>query len=179
VRRNVGGRHSSLEPPLWHRFASVWQVAVAGVLALALAIQVVPYGRAHTTPPVRAEPAWDRPETRPLVKRACYDCHSNETVWPWYTNVAPVSWRVQRHVEEGRTVLNFSEWDRPQEEAGESAETVQEGEMPPGDYLLLHPEARLSPAEREALIRGLTASLGQESGRDRRTPGTDEEREDD
>jgi hypothetical protein len=56
-----------------------------------LLIQLVPYGRAHANPPVVKEPAWDSPTTRALAKRACFDCHSNETVWPWYTNVAPVS----------------------------------------------------------------------------------------
>ena len=56
-----------------------------------LAIQLVPYGRTHTNPPVTAEPAWDSPQTRALAVRACFDCHSNETVWPWYTSIAPIS----------------------------------------------------------------------------------------
>jgi hypothetical protein len=123
-------------------------------------IQLVPYGRSHTNPPVTAEPTWDRPETRDLARRACFDCHSNETSWPWYANIAPASWLAQRHVTEGRRALNFSEWDRPQREAREAAESVREGEMPTRDYLLIHPEARLDPAERLTLIRGLSASLG-------------------
>jgi len=129
-------------------------------------IQLVPYGRAHANPPVQAEPKWDSPQTRELAKRACFDCHSNETVWPWYSNVAPMSWMIQKHVDEGRSKLNFSEWHRPQREAREAAETVQKGEMPEKSYLPLHPEAILSAQEKQALINGLNATLGS-SGRSR------------
>ena len=88
---------------------------IAALLMTALVVQVIPYGRDHTNPPVAAEPLWDSPQTRDLAVRACFDCHSNETEWPWYSNVAPISWLVQRDVEEGREELNFSEWDREQE----------------------------------------------------------------
>ncbi|HSP70698.1 MAG TPA: heme-binding domain-containing protein [Bryobacteraceae bacterium] len=131
-----------------------------GVGVLLLAAQIIPYGKDHTNPPVLKEPAWDRPETRRLARLACFDCHSNETVWPWYSKVAPVSWLVYRDVTEGRAELNFSEWDRPQKEAKESAKVIRNGEMPPSTYLPTHPEARLSPLEREALAAGLQASLG-------------------
>jgi hypothetical protein len=70
-----------------------------------------------------------------------------------------MSWLVQNHVDEGRSVLNFSEWNRGNSEADEAAETVRDGEMPPRSYLLLHPEARLTNAERDQLARGLDASL--------------------
>jgi hypothetical protein len=132
---------------------------IAAAVAL-LGLQLVPYGRDHVAPPVLMEPSWDQPSTRELAVRACFDCHSNTTHWPWYSNVAPVSWFVQRHVEEGREALNFSEWQRPQKEASESAEAVLEGEMPLGSYALLHSTARLSPPERQALARGLAASIG-------------------
>jgi Haem-binding domain len=79
---------------------------------------------------VSAEPAWDSPKTRALAVTACFDCHSNETAWPWYTNVAPMSWLTQRDVDEGRDALNFSEWDRPQD-AEDVSEVIREGEMPP------------------------------------------------
>jgi len=139
---------------------SWWKRVLVGVGIALVVIQVVPYGRAHANPPVVAEPAWDSPRTRELAVRACYDCHSNETVWPWYSNVAPVSWLVEHDTEEGRAILNFSEWNRPQKEAGESAETVREGEMPPAIYLPTHPGARLTEAERSELARGLAATLG-------------------
>jgi hypothetical protein len=125
-----------------------------------LALQFVPYGHDHINPPVVMEPRWDQPSTRELAARACFDCHSNETRWPWYSNVAPASWFAQRHVDEGRRVLNFSEWQRPQEEASESTEAILEGEMPLRSYTLLHAAARLSAAERQSLAQGLTVSIG-------------------
>src|SRR5690606_30867239 len=76
-------------------------------------LQLVPYGQARSNPPVIQEPAWDSPRTRELAKRACFDCHSNETRWPWYARIAPMSWVLQRDVEAGRSVMNFSEWTRP------------------------------------------------------------------
>ncbi|MCA9959404.1 MAG: heme-binding domain-containing protein [Anaerolineales bacterium] len=123
-------------------------------------IQLVPYGRAHENPSVVQEPNWDSPETRALVERACFDCHSNETEWPWYSNIAPVSWLVQHDVEEGRSKLNFSTWGQGRNEADEAVEVVQEGEMPMPVFLIMHPEARLSAAEKDALIRGLAATVG-------------------
>jgi hypothetical protein len=122
-------------------------------------IQLVPYGRDHTNPPVIAEPRWDSAETRALARQACFDCHSNETEWPAYANIAPASWLVQHDVDEGRAVLNFSEWTRPQEEAKEAAEEVHEGEMPPAVYTLVHAHARLNAADRERLAQGLARTL--------------------
>ena len=130
-----------------------------GLLGLFVLIQFVPYGRDHTNPPVTAEPAWDSPRTLELATGACFDCHSNETQWPWYTNVAPMSWLVQRDVDEGRTILNFSEWDRPQADAGEILEVVGEGGMPPLQYKVLHSSGRLSDAERQELVTGLQATF--------------------
>jgi mono/diheme cytochrome c family protein len=131
---------------------------------LLLAMQLVPYGRDHTNPPVVAEPTWDSPQTRALFVRACADCHSNQTVWPWYSNIAPVSWLVAHDVEEGRAKFNVSMWGQQRNEGDEAAEAVREGEMPMKIYLPTHPEARLTPAEREQLIAGLTATFGGESG---------------
>jgi hypothetical protein len=149
---------------LWGIVVRRWRRILLGVVAAIvvafLAIQAVPYGRGHSNPQVRAEPAWDSPATRDLVASACFDCHSNETSWPWYSNIAPLSWYIQHDVNEGRSVLNFSEWDRPQRQAGEIAEVVQEGEMPPSYYKFLHPSARLSSEEKQALIQGLLATLG-------------------
>jgi len=122
--------------------------------------QVIPYGRDHQNPPVAAEPSWDQATTRALAARACFDCHSNETRWPWYSHLAPTSWLVQAHVKEGRQVLNFSQWNATYEESHEASETVIAGTMPPRSYLLLHPEARLQPAERDQLARGLDATIG-------------------
>ena len=136
-----------------------WLRMGIGLLGTFLAIQLVPYGRDHVNPPITGEPAWDAPDTRALARQACFDCHSNETEWPVYASIAPTSWIVQRDVEEGRAVLNFSEWGRPQEEAREAAEEVLEGEMPPTPYMLLHGHARLTPFERDRLARGLARTL--------------------
>lgn len=140
--------------------SAVKVLRAAGLVALALFVvaQLVPYGRDHTNPPVVREPAWDAPATRALAVRACFDCHSNQTRWPWYSHVAPVSWLVQRDVDVGRRAVNFSEWNRPGEEAGESAETVLEGEMPPWFYVIPHPDAGLSAEEKRALAAGLAAT---------------------
>ena len=133
--------------------------AAVFVAVLLVAAQAVEYGRGHN-PPVRREPAWDSPRTRELVVRACYDCHSNETVWPWYSRIAPVSWLVRGDVNEGRRKLNFSEWDRVQKEAWESSKTVRTGEMPLWRYTVARSHARMSAAERQTLAQGFDATFG-------------------
>ena len=145
------------------RKPGLWQLLGVGVV-LGIAIQFVPYGHAHTNPSVRREPAWDTPATRDLVVRACYDCHSNQTVWPWYARIAPVSWLIQRDVDTGRQQLNFSEWDRPQRGARAQSvdRRIQRGSMPPWYYILMHAQAKLSEAEKQALMRGLDATVAKD-----------------
>jgi len=136
-------------------------IAILAIFAVFLLIQLVPYGHNHTDPPVRAEPNWDSPETRVLAKTACFDCHSNETNWSrWYESIAPASWLVQHDVDEGRQRLNFSEWDKggKPREIDEMWEVIQYGAMPPAQYLLLHPEAKLSSTETSQLLAGLQAT---------------------
>jgi hypothetical protein len=139
-------------------FMSTALVIIAGFLL----IQLLPYGRNHANPPIIHEPNWDSAQTERMVQQACADCHSNETVWPWYTNVAPVSWLVQKDVIEGRKKLNFSQWGLggEGEEVEELAEVIREGKMPPASYLMLHPDARLSDAEKQQLVQGLIISTG-------------------
>lgn len=127
-----------------------------------LLMQAVPYGRDHTNPPVIAEPEWDSQRTRELAVRACFDCHSNQTKWPWYTHMAPTSWVTQRHVNVGRSVLNFTEWNRQWPLAEQSSSQVIRREMPPRSYLWLHPEAELTLEERVELARGLARTLNYE-----------------
>lgn len=128
---------------------------VVGVFAL---IQLFPYRVTHPTE--RGEPPWDSPETRRLAVAACYDCHSNQTKTYWYENIAPVSWWITRHVEDGRRAMNFSTWRRLGVPFGDAADLVKNGSMPPGYYTWfgLHPAANLSPSQRAALIRGLEAT---------------------
>lgn len=135
------------------------KVAV-GALVLVLAAQVVPYGRAHSNPPVTGQPEWDSPETKALFDRACADCHSHETKWPWYANIAPVSWLVTHDVHEGREHFNVSAWGvQDRNEGDEAAEVVEAGEMPLVIYTPLHPEARLSEPEKAKLVAGLKATF--------------------
>ncbi len=134
---------------------------IVGVVVLAcVCVQAITLTRSYTNPPVVAEPNWDSPRTREFFMRTCGDCHSNETVWPWYSRVFPVSALIANDVDEGRVRFNISEWGVRENEAGESAEIVQEGEMPPAQFLLMHPEARLTPAEKQELIKGLIATFG-------------------
>jgi mono/diheme cytochrome c family protein len=145
----------------------IWKIlAISGgvILGAALLIQFLPVGGGRTNPAVAAEPDWDSPRTQELFMRACGDCHSNETVWPWYSRIAPVSWMVANHVHEGRSKLNVSEWGQGRNEADEAAEALMEGEMPLPNYLMLHPEARLSAAEKDELARGLVATFGGKFG---------------
>jgi len=124
-------------------------LAVAGIAVAAQFIRP-----AHTNPPVVSEPPWDSPQTRELARRACFDCHSNQTAWPWYSRVAPVSWLVVGHVNEGREKLNFSDYDGT-EESDELVDEIREGEMPLWDYKLAHAGARLTASEKDSLVAGL------------------------
>ncbi|PNY80528.1 heme-binding domain-containing protein [Deinococcus koreensis] len=135
-----------------------------GLLALFVLIQLVPYGRAHSNPPIQVQPGWIDPDTKAMFVRACADCHSHSTVWPWYSNVAPVSWLLERHVREGRSKFNIHVPGYGKE-AGEAAKTVRNGSMPDRSYLPMHPEARLSASERDQLAQGLEAMFGGSEGR--------------
>jgi len=138
-------------------------IVLSSLLGAFLLIQLVPYRISN--PSTRQEPRWDSPRTRELAVAACFDCHSNQTKSQWYSNVAPVSWLLKHDVDEGRSALNFSEWNSNRgENAEDAAEAVAEGSMPPSNYTWfgLHSAAKLTKAERDELIRGLKASLGGE-----------------
>ena len=120
-------------------------------------IQFIPIQ--HDDPAATREIQWNSPQTRELAKRACFDCHSNETVWPWYAHIAPMSLGVANHVYDGRRRLNFSQWDGPNANTNEIIEQTSSGRMPLWDYLLLHPEAKLTNTEKQALIDGLKQTL--------------------
>lgn len=97
-----------------------------------------------------------QPEVHAILERSCNDCHSNKTAWPWYSQIAPVSWYLVRHVNEGRRELNISDWAqydtrRATKKLEEICEQVKEGEMPLKTYLPLHPSAKLSDADKQAL----------------------------
>jgi len=136
-------------------------------LALLGALQLVPVSR--TNPPVVTPMQWNSDETRALAERACMDCHSNQTVWPWYSYVSPASIVVSHHVEDGRGELNFDELNAMRKSvdrmAEEIEEVVMEGEMPMSQYLPLHPTARLTESEKRTLIDGLRLSMAATLGK--------------
>lgn len=136
----------------------VKRIVIALVVIWALLQVYSLVGISRTNPAVVQEVKWDSPATRDLAKRACFDCHSNETTWPWYSYVAPVSLRVADHVDEGRDRLNFSNWTQPNEDFDEIQKVLDRGEMPLWDYLLMHGDAKLSAEENQALLAGLEAT---------------------
>jgi len=147
----------------WRRVLLRTALAMAVVFGL---LQLVPYGWWHENPPVTQALAWDDAEAEALARAACYDCHSNETEWPAYSYVAPMSWLVRRDVERGREALNLSELDQDGgKELEDSAEEIDEGSMPPRQYVLAHPDARLSDAEQARLIAAFEA-IDDEAGGD-------------
>ncbi len=135
--------------------------AVVGLVAV-LAMQVVPYGRSHANRPITGEPAWSSPRTRELMVRACFSCHSNEVAWPWYSNVAPISWAVSDHVSTGRSSVNYSEFTAGGEQADETISVIKNRSMPPAYFTRfgLHSGAKLTDAEVTELVNGLLATPG-------------------
>ncbi len=132
----------------------VWRLLLGLVIATFVGLQLVPVDRSN--PPVTS-PLATTAGVEEVLRRACYDCHSNETEWPWYSYVAPVSWWVVDHVRAGRGDLNFSEWPTFDFEAEELAladirEQVLEGTMPLDSYTLMHRDARLSERDRQLLL---------------------------
>jgi len=123
------------------------------LILIALAIQFIPVARSN--PPANADlvaPA----EVKAILKTSCYDCHSNETEWPWYSRVAPVSWLVASDTLRGRRKFNFSNWNTypSAKQAAILAHTVREirrGAMPPWYYTIKHGEARLTPETKAVL----------------------------
>jgi hypothetical protein len=127
------------------------RVALIGLAVLG-AIQLVPYGWWHENPPVLQDAPWPDAETEALARDACYSCHSNETNWPVYSYIAPMSWTVRSDVERGRDEFNFSDWAEYGGDADKAAEAIAEGSMPPSRYTLLHPDAKLSDEEAAQLV---------------------------
>jgi cbb3-type cytochrome oxidase cytochrome c subunit len=143
-----------------NRAIKIISIIIIILIELLVIFQIIPYGKDHTNPPVVSEPNWDSQQTRDLAKRACFDCHSNETIWPWYSNIAPISWLVYRDVTEGRQRMNFSDWNNLHlRKTDEITSVISEGRMPPFQYLPMHPTSRLSSDEKTQLINGLTSTL--------------------
>ena len=146
-------------------------IAVVGFIVL----QVLPVGnwiprlRHPGNPPAGQAVQWDSAETESIVRRACYDCHSHETEWPWYSNIAPVSWLVFYDINGGRAEVNFSDMqpDEAEDLAEDIEDVISDGEMPLPIYLLMHSDARLTDAEKQTLIDGAARTFGATDHEDR------------
>ncbi len=133
--------------------------ALVGVFVL---IQFVPYGRDHSNPPVTNAFHWTSPQAKEIAKRACYDCHSNHTKYWWAVDIAPFSWLAAHDISDGRARLNFSEWSGTL--TAERLQKALDNQMPPLQYTLLHPNAKLSAADRQILLDGFRQSLAAQGG---------------
>ncbi|HEY1374048.1 MAG TPA: heme-binding domain-containing protein [Candidatus Binatia bacterium] len=139
-----------------------WLMRAGVVLAAAVAaIQVVPVERSN--PPVESDIAAPD-DVKKILRRSCYDCHSNETRWPWYARVAPVSWLISSDVSEGRREVNFSVWSqftggRRARKFKEIVEQIEGNKMPQWYYLLLHSEAKLAPGDKEIILNWAKQAL--------------------
>ena len=130
--------------------------ALVLLLGLAVAQLIQP---TTVNPPVdAARSLWSdshmNPRVAGILRRACADCHSHETAWPWYSKISPISWMVARHVFKGRAKLNFSEWSSAAapDQLVEIGDSIAKKHMPLPSYLWIHREAELSQADREALL---------------------------
>lgn len=131
--------------------------AAVAVVVLVVLVLVGNFAVERTNPPVTFTINWDSPETEQLVRAACFDCHSHETRWPWYAHIAPPAFLLANHVNEGRSEMNFSTGHNLR--ADEMIEEIERGNMPPADYLLLHPEASFNAEQKAQLIAGLRATF--------------------
>lgn len=133
---------------------------IIGILLIVAIIQLIPVDRFN---PVIESEIVVSPEARNILRKACYDCHSNETKWPWYSKVAPISWLLADDVKEGRKEMNFSTWGnykvkRQTKLLKKILEEINENEMPPWTYILMHKKAALSLDEREIFRKWIQES---------------------
>lgn len=145
----------------------VWQYLVGGIAVIGIAVQFVP----NELPAVEPNNPGDligsgivSEEISGILITSCYDCHSNETQYPWYSNVAPVSWLVSKDVREAREELNFSTWQdydmmEKLEKLDDIAIEVKEGEMPLGIYTVIHSSAKLDDAQRQLIVEWAEATM--------------------
>ncbi|MCA9973925.1 MAG: heme-binding domain-containing protein [Anaerolineales bacterium] len=138
----------------------IFLACIAAIGLTLLLLQLWPTDTSN--PPVSSTPDWDRAHTAELAVRACYDCHSHETRWPWYTKVIPAYFLMAYDVQRGRDAFNFSRWEETcctQAQIEDMAVTVTKNHMPLPYYTVLHPEAMLNDVERGQLVYGLIRTM--------------------
>lgn len=148
------GQDGTRKRSLWK---SVLKFGLGGLIAAFVGIQFVPVPAIGNNPEARSTMKGEPPEVVALLKRACFDCHSNETLWPWYSRIAPGSWLMAHDIEEGRKALDYSDWDGLDEEdkqfnREQTRDVVADDEMPPWFYVIpFHAEAKITPQDRALL----------------------------
>jgi hypothetical protein len=153
-------RKTGTRAPRSRKKIALW--TVLGLIVFFVLIQFIPYGRNHTDPPATNPFQWSTPTAEAIAQKACYDCHSNDTKWWWAVKIAPFSWLTQRDVAKARQIVNFSDWSGAMSTA--AMDRAVNGNMPPLQYSLVHPGAKLSAAEKQTLLRGFQTSLADNSG---------------
>ncbi|MCU1369431.1 MAG: Cytochrome c [Ilumatobacteraceae bacterium] len=137
----------------------------AVLVGVFLVMQLVPYGWTHSNPPVTSAAPWPNAEAETIARQSCYACHSNETDWPAYSYVAPMSWLVRSDVDAGRAEMNFSEWDPQDNKAHDAIEEIDEGNMPLPKYTAIHRGAELTDEEQATLSAALDQMASNRSGK--------------
>jgi len=141
----------------------VLKITVLVLILALIIIQFIPVTK--TNPPVTGD--FDGPaDVKETLRQSCYDCHSNETVWPWYSHIAPVSWLVASDVNEGRHHVNFSEWGgysalKRAKAAEEIGDEVSAGEMPPSMFLIMHSSAKLDEHDKTVILDWVKQQSGE------------------
>jgi|GraSoiStandDraft_4_1057263.scaffolds.fasta_scaffold1074621_1 hypothetical protein len=140
------------------------KIVILVAVVVGVGIQFIPVKGVGTNPPQRFK-VDAPPQVEAILRKACFDCHSNETRWPWYAKLAPGSWLMARDVLKGRSRMNFSEWGEADDaekttDRENSRDQIKDGEMPPWFYLPMHPDARLSPQQKELLMSWLAPPKG-------------------
>ena len=135
---------------------------IAGLIALFVLVQFVPYGRDHANRPATDPFTWASPQAEAIARQSCYDCHSNETKWWWAVKIAPFSWLAQHDIDGAKEVFNFSEWNGAL--TAEGLQNAINDNMPPLQFTLLHPNAKLSDAAKQTLVDGFRTSLADNGG---------------
>jgi hypothetical protein len=140
--------------PRSSKLTTAAKIAVPLGIVIGVGLQFVPVQGIGSNPTDRSK-LEAPPEVEAILRRSCFDCHSNETRWPWYARLAPGSWLMARDVRKGRSHFNMSEWDDDQEarnvDKDMAWDEIESGEMPPWFYLPLHPDARLSKEDKATL----------------------------
>ena len=147
--RGASGRRSArMRTALW---------VIGALVAVFILIQFVPFGRDHTNPPATNPFRWTSSQAKAIARRSCYDCHSNHTRYWWAVDIAPFSWLAAHDIQDGRARLNFSEWTGSL--STPALESAVSNNMPPLQYTLLHPSAKLSAADKQTLLDGFQQSV--------------------